>query len=443
MGKAKELRKRLNAKKDAQKAVGKIFGDPTGKKTEAELEEEFNKKVELWCGRIIRGVFMSYSLFGALASAFEWATRPDMPPLVPIGGGDDLAGVNAIVTGGCGGMGLELTRGLAMRGANVVAGCRAPKPPLPADADADSGSSSGDALLDSLMYPMTIEGIPEGSVRGSAVRHELDLEDFSSVRTFAAKALAEHEGKVDVLIHAAGSMRACENTTNGFESATQVNYLSPVLLNRLVAPRLAERAGSTSPPLGNARVVHVTCSSAASMGGKGADADGVLLASDGVKPRKKGCDPGSRYADSKILLERHARSLARMFDKKNVFVAAVDPGDMLTDYVLKANWRRGGMRYPRVIVSWAVVGVRRRWARVRFVHEAPAERGAAAVAHVAVGDVFGNVAGTAGAVESSRTGPARSLGRRVALARSRTSAASLSRPVRSGRRTRGFTRRRR
>ena len=45
-GKAKELRKRPNAKKDAQKAVGKIFGDPTGKKTEAELEEEFNKKVE-------------------------------------------------------------------------------------------------------------------------------------------------------------------------------------------------------------------------------------------------------------------------------------------------------------------------------------------------------------------------------------------------------------
>ena len=43
MGKAKELRKRPNAKKDAQKAVGKIFGDPTGKKTEAELEEEFNK----------------------------------------------------------------------------------------------------------------------------------------------------------------------------------------------------------------------------------------------------------------------------------------------------------------------------------------------------------------------------------------------------------------
>ena len=29
---------------EASKDVGKIFGDPTGKKTEAELEEEFNKK---------------------------------------------------------------------------------------------------------------------------------------------------------------------------------------------------------------------------------------------------------------------------------------------------------------------------------------------------------------------------------------------------------------
>ena len=45
MGKAKELRKRPNAKAKASKDVGKIFGDPTGKKTEAELEEEFNKKV--------------------------------------------------------------------------------------------------------------------------------------------------------------------------------------------------------------------------------------------------------------------------------------------------------------------------------------------------------------------------------------------------------------
>ena len=37
MGKAKELRKRPNAKAKASKDVGKIFGDPTGKKTEAEV----------------------------------------------------------------------------------------------------------------------------------------------------------------------------------------------------------------------------------------------------------------------------------------------------------------------------------------------------------------------------------------------------------------------
>ena len=64
MGKAKELRKRPNAKAKASKDVGKIFGDPTGKKTEAELEEEFNKKVELWCGRLVRGAFISYNMFG-------------------------------------------------------------------------------------------------------------------------------------------------------------------------------------------------------------------------------------------------------------------------------------------------------------------------------------------------------------------------------------------
>ena len=211
------------------------------------------------------------------------------------------------------------------------------------------------------------------------------------------------------------------------------------------APRLADRAGSSFKPLGNARIVHVTCSSAVSMGGKGADADGVLLASDGVKPRKKGCDPGSRYADSKILLERHTRVLARKFDKKNVLVAAVDPGDMLTDYVLKANWRRSGMRYhPAAIVSWAVGKMSTTAFGPHgfgsFTKRQP-ERGAAAVAHVAVGDVFRNVVGTGRAVESSRTGPARSLGRRVALrGRGRV---RVEPPGPSGRRTRGFTRRRR
>jgi len=404
MGKAKELRKRPNAKAKASKDVGKIFGDPTGKKTEAELEEEFNKKVELWCGRLVRGAFISYNMFGVIASGIEWATRPDMPPLVPIGHGDDLAGVNAVVTGGCGGMGLEITRGLASRGANVVAGCRTPKPPLPDDADSSFGTSSDDdddALLDSLLDPMVIDGIPEGSVSGVATRHELDLESFSSVRSFASKALAEHNGQIDLLIHAAGTMRACENTTDGFELATQVNYLSPVLLNRLVLPKLAERAakakGDAESVLGNTRVVHVTCKSAAALGGKAADADGVLLASDGVQPKKKGCAPAARYGDSKILIERHTRVLARKFDGKGVLVSAVDPGDMLTDYAFKANWSKGGMRYhPAAIVSWAVGKMSTSFLGPHgfgsFTKRQPSH-GASAVTHVAVSDVFRDIAG--------------------------------------------------
>jgi NAD(P)-dependent dehydrogenase (short-subunit alcohol dehydrogenase family) len=38
----------------------------------------------------------------------------------------DLSGTNAVITGGCSGIGLETARMLASRGATVVVGCRPP-----------------------------------------------------------------------------------------------------------------------------------------------------------------------------------------------------------------------------------------------------------------------------------------------------------------------------
>jgi len=57
---------------------------------------------------------------------------------------------------------------------------------------------------------------------------------------------------VEGLLNNAGSLEgACGATVDGFEVATQVNYLAPALLTRLLLPRL-EASGS-------ARVVHVGC----------------------------------------------------------------------------------------------------------------------------------------------------------------------------------------
>ena len=308
-------------------------------------------------------------------------------------------------------MGLESPAVWRMRGANVVAGCRAPKPPLPDDADADFGSSSGDELR--IPDPTTIEGIPEGSVRGSAVRHELDLEDLpaSGLRRLPA----EHEGKVDVPIHAAGSMRAREH-----HGRVRVRDAGELPVARAAQPprrAAAWRSGrgrrrrwvtpgsSTSParpprPWAERRGTRTACCSLP-----------ATASSRGRRDATRG--RGTRYAHPGRSGTPAYSSQVRQEERA---VAAVDPGDMLTDYVLKANWRReSGMRYHPAVGD-RVVGRRqdvhyRVWpARIRIGHQAPAGarrvRGGSRRRRGRVQERRR----TGRAARSSRTGPARSLG---------------------------------
>lgn len=64
----------------------------------------------------------------------------------------------------------------------------------------------------------------------------LDLESFSSVREFAK--LVKNEGfRIKGIIHNAGTMPGeLRITEDGYESATQTNFLSPVLLTELLLP---------------------------------------------------------------------------------------------------------------------------------------------------------------------------------------------------------------
>ena len=98
------------------------------KKTEAELDDEFEAQCEKWCGVVFRIGFAAYSMFGIVTSTYEWGMRPSMLPLDP---SLDLTGTNVVLTGGCSGIGLETTFMLASRGARVIVGCRPPPPPEP------------------------------------------------------------------------------------------------------------------------------------------------------------------------------------------------------------------------------------------------------------------------------------------------------------------------
>lgn len=322
------------------RASSKPATNPRHKKTEEELDDEFEAACEKWCGMGVRVIFAAYSLFGVATSTYEWAARPSMANVLdPVG---NLGGTNVVLTGGCSGIGLQTARMLATRGARVVVGCRPPPPPGGQDAatnagfdsDADfepnaAGAGETAASDEELLLFGDMEAGVVGRTRrllqssgGSAVRYPLDLSDFASVRSFAARIAADLDA-VDVVIHNAGTIAGCTNTTDGFEVSLQTNYLSPVLLNRLLLPSLKKAV-----PNGGARVVHVACTSASK--DSTADADAVTTA-------VRRCHPSAAYADSKKLLERHSVVFSSKFEKIGVVANAVDPGPVLSDFVFKGD----------------------------------------------------------------------------------------------------------
>jgi NAD(P)-dependent dehydrogenase (short-subunit alcohol dehydrogenase family) len=130
-------------------------------------------------------------------------------------------GRTVVVTGASSGVGLEVSRLLAARGATVVLACRDPERTRRAMrriTDAAPG-----ARLDAV---------------------KLDLASLASVRAAAAELRSRHP-RVDVLINNAGVMFAPEGTTaDGFETHLGTNHLGHFALTGLVLDLLLPVAGS-------------------------------------------------------------------------------------------------------------------------------------------------------------------------------------------------------
>lgn len=134
--------------------------------------------------------------------------------------GINLTGCNVIVTGGHGGIGLEVTRALAKAGASVLVGARNPR-------------AAGTAL----------EGFPHVTVE------KLDLIDPTSIITFASHWL--DTGKpLHILVNNAGASGGPERDARGYETQFATNHLGHFQLTNALLPSL--RAA------GQARVVNVS-----------------------------------------------------------------------------------------------------------------------------------------------------------------------------------------
>merc|ERR1719231_660893 len=173
-----------------------------------------------------------------LLSILEWAaefvTRPNMDGVAL---DIDLQNSNAVVTGGCGAVGLEMAIMLAKAGANVVIGCHGSDSK---QVDAVEGRLAELGLLNANQASDDDDDDGLGGSGGIEV-WPLQLESFERVREFAAR-VANEVGMLDLLVHNAATKTGCTRTVDGHEYITQVNYLSPFLLTQLLLPTM--RSGS-------------------------------------------------------------------------------------------------------------------------------------------------------------------------------------------------------
>ena len=204
----------------------------------------------------------------------------------------------AVVTGATSGIGLEIARGLAVRGVRTVLVGRGGERVAGVARSVREGSRNpfGESV----------------GVRDLALRAE--------VRSLAAELLNRYP-KIRVLVNNAGAMFVRRETTSeGTERTFALNVLSPFLLTTLLAPRLIGSAP--------ARVVNV-----ASAAHRGRSVDFQDL-------EGKGRYLGYRaYGRSKLELILLTRELSRRFEGTQVTVNAVHPGFVRSGFGLN---NRGG-----------------------------------------------------------------------------------------------------
>jgi NAD(P)-dependent dehydrogenase (short-subunit alcohol dehydrogenase family) len=216
----------------------------------------------------------------------------------------DQSGRVAVVTGANGGLGLEVTRELARKGARVIMACR----------DLERAEKARRAIQDE---------IPGASLE----LQELDLASLASVREAAARILAAHP-RIDLPVNNAGVMGIPERrTVDGFEMQFAVDHLGHFALTALLLPALLG-----SP---DARVVSVT-STGRHLG----------RAVDPENPHLEGrYGPWKAYGQAKLANLHFALELDRRFREAGVPAMSliVHPGFTHTDLQARSAREAGGV----------------------------------------------------------------------------------------------------
>ncbi|KAJ4359039.1 hypothetical protein N0V95_002501 [Ascochyta clinopodiicola] len=218
-----------------------------------------------------------------------------------------------MVTGGTAGIGAEVVKGLASRGAQIILLVQQPlSDPFLVDYIEDLRTQSGNELI---------------------TAEHVDLTSLHSIRVFATKWVDNAPPRrLDTIILCANTMTPMGGkpaiTEDGLESTWGLNYMANFHLLSILSPALRAQ-----PPDRDLRIIFSTCS--AYLGGKLPDFDAKPSAN---KPKgaaeQSEFMPSSVYATSKLALmtfavafQKHLNAYVRP-DKKpmNARVIMVDPG---------------------------------------------------------------------------------------------------------------------
>lgn len=200
-----------------------------------------------------------------------------------------MKGKTVLITGADGGIGREVTRDLAKKGAAIIMAC----------------INANDAMP-------VCEEIKKESGNNAIEIMQLNLASLNAIRGFAGDFAKKHQ-QLHVLINNAGVFCAKRGeTADGFENTMGINYLGPFLLTHLLLPVLRKTP--------EARIINV--SSNAYFQGK-LDLNNFHL--------KKGYQGFKAYSTSKLAVVLFTLELADRLKGTGITVNAVHPGHVATN----------------------------------------------------------------------------------------------------------------
>lgn len=204
-----------------------------------------------------------------------------------------------IVTGANSGLGFEVTRELANKGAKVIMACR----------NQEKATKARNTILNN---------VENADIE---IMH-LDLASLKSVRDFASKFLEKYD-KLDVLINNAGIMAIpYTQTEDGYESQLATNYLGHFLLTGLLIDILEQTHHSRV--INVSSVFHLFCKM---------DLDNLLC------ENKVGYHRWNAYSRSKLAMLLFTYELQRRLIKanKSTIALAAHPGIARTNIMPNSN----------------------------------------------------------------------------------------------------------